>query len=117
MSEKVIGSVQKLLASDRDIKASVVRGSLYARDDSEALSLRYTKNGDAMTIGTLRCVQKFGERTSTYFVNFTAFGDIAESMIGLQSDDKLVMITDRQRRKGKNGKWYENDVVLYYEKV
>lgn len=123
MSEKVIASVQKLLASDKDVKVSIVRGAVYTRDNdgngnnTQPVSIRYTQNGDPMAIGTLRCVNQIGERTSTYFVNFTAFGEIAESMANLKLDDKVVMITDRQRRRSKNGKWFDNDIVLYYERV
>ena len=122
MSQGVLNDLQKRLASKDDVRLSVCRGALHTWQDSEPpLNLRYTANGRAMVTGTLKCTssRESGgqERTSAYYANFTAFGDTAESMLGLNKGDRLMMITERQKRKGKDDTWYDNDIIVYFEKV
>ena len=110
----VLAKVENALNGATGVKMSVLRGEL-----TNEVAFKFLATGTPMATGSLKCVKEWeqeGEpRRDTYFANFTAFGEAAERLTGVNKGTEVLMLTERQSRKGKDGKWYDNDLVIYFE--
>lgn len=114
--QKVMDRLNYMVENYDAVKASIFKGEV-----SKFQLQFHEETGNPMAFGSIKCENTWQdkngkERRSVYYANFSAFGDVAGEL-GLQEGDKVIMLVDVSNRKGKDGKWYQNNNVLVCEKL
>ena len=92
----------------------------FSKGTISRINLKYSNDGRAFVYGALDCTKTWSyegkERKDYYTVNFNASGELAEQMAELAEGDRMLILTERQRRKSGD-RWYENDRVILFQKI
>jgi single-stranded DNA-binding protein len=112
MNDTILQRLQELVEKSSEYSYSLLCGTI-AKD----VTVRFTNNGDAWVAGSVKCTRTSPNgkgKPTIYYANFTAFGEKAEQMVQLKPGDKVLLLTERHKRKGKDGKYYDGDLVVEY---
>lgn len=119
MIELFFAKLQEILAEGKDVRLSILRGTVRSTGSREAVRITASDKGLIVNVN-LVCeetyVFKGQTRNNHYYASVSAFGGVAERLAELQEGDRVIVLTKRDRKKYKD-KYYENDTVLFVEKL